>query len=57
MFPNFLSKLLHNFYHGKSSQNWWATLLIFNELPKEKNRPLGENSMNLVTLVLAYKSL
>jgi hypothetical protein len=55
MFPNFLSKLLHNFYHG--SQNWWATLLIFNELPKEKNRPLGENSMNLVTLVLAYKSL
>jgi hypothetical protein len=28
----------------------WATSIIFIQLPKANNRPLGENSPNLVTL-------
>jgi hypothetical protein len=29
----------------------WATSVIFKKLPKVNNRPLGENSPNLVTLL------
>jgi hypothetical protein len=31
-------------------------LLIFRKLPKENNRPIGENSANLVTLLLITPS-
>jgi hypothetical protein len=30
----------------------WGTSVIFNLLPKVNNHPLGENSPNLVTLVV-----
>jgi hypothetical protein len=46
----FLSKLIHNFYHGKNSQNISATVVLFKKLPKGNNCPIGENSPNLVTL-------
>jgi hypothetical protein len=32
----------------------WATSVIFKKLPKVNNHPLGENSSNLVTLMLCY---
>jgi hypothetical protein len=31
----------------------WAASVIFMNLPKENNHPLGENSPNLVTLLVA----
>jgi hypothetical protein len=34
----------------KSCPQNWAASAIFKKLPKEKNRPLGKNSPNLVTL-------
>jgi hypothetical protein len=34
----------------KSSPKLWAISAIFQKLPKANNRPLGENSPNLVTL-------
>jgi hypothetical protein len=33
----------------------WATSVIFGKLPKVNNRPLGENSPNLITLESAKK--
>jgi hypothetical protein len=40
---NFLSKLMHNWYRGKSSRkNVRATSAIFKTLPTVNNRPLGE---------------
>jgi hypothetical protein len=36
----------------KSIQNKTVTSEIFKKLPKENNNPLGENSPNLVTLVV-----
>jgi hypothetical protein len=35
---------------GKSGTKIWATFVFFQKLPKVNNRPLGENSPNLVTL-------
>jgi hypothetical protein len=37
----------------KSSSKIWATFLFLQKLPKENNRPLGENSPNLVALIPA----
>jgi hypothetical protein len=39
---------------GKSSTNMWATSVIFKRLPKVNNHLLGENSPNLITLILCY---
>jgi hypothetical protein len=36
----------------KSSPNLCATSVIFETLPKVNSRPTGENSPNLVTLIL-----
>jgi hypothetical protein len=36
---------------GKSSQKIWATSVIFEKLSKVSNHPLGEKSLNLVTLM------
>jgi hypothetical protein len=36
----------------KSSQKMRATFLVFKTLPKVNNHPMGENSPNLVTLLL-----
>jgi hypothetical protein len=33
----------------------WATSVIYQKLPKDNNRPMGENSPNLVTLSCAFK--
>jgi hypothetical protein len=34
----------------KSNPNFWATVVIFKTLSEGNNRPIGENSPNLVTL-------
>jgi hypothetical protein len=48
--PNhFLSKFL-DIYRGKKQFKICATTSIFKKLPKEKNRPMRENSPTLVTL-------
>jgi hypothetical protein len=39
--------IIHHFYCGKM----WAISAIFKKLPNVNNRPIGENSPNLVTLV------
>jgi hypothetical protein len=36
----------------KSSPKNWASFEIFQKLPKVNNRPMGENSSNLVTLTI-----
>jgi hypothetical protein len=41
--------IIYNF--GKSSTKIWTTFVIFEKLSKVNNRPLGENSPNLVTLL------
>jgi hypothetical protein len=46
-----LAKFLQNWYYAKSSLRIGATFVIFNYLAKENNRPMGENSPNLVTLL------
>jgi hypothetical protein len=38
----------------KSSPKFWTTSVFFKKLPKENNRPKGENSPNLVTLSETY---
>jgi hypothetical protein len=44
-----LSKLIHNFYRGKSvAQNH---SILKKKLPNENDDPIVENSPNLVTLV------
>jgi hypothetical protein len=40
---HFLSQLIHNLHLGKSSPEIWATSVVFEKLPKENNRPKGEN--------------
>jgi hypothetical protein len=48
---HFLAKLVNSHYRGKSNQKMSnATFVIFEKPPKENNRPMGENSPNLVTL-------
>jgi hypothetical protein len=42
----FWSKLVHKFVCGKI----WPTLVIFKKVPNKNNRPIAENSPNLVTL-------
>jgi hypothetical protein len=42
-----LSKLIHNFYHGKKIG---ASFVFFKTLPKINDCPIGENSPNQVTL-------
>jgi hypothetical protein len=52
MQPNpFLLKLIQNLYFGKNSPKLWATSVIFEKLPKDNNRPLGENSPTVATLL------
>jgi hypothetical protein len=34
----------------KVAEKIWATSVIFKKTPKVNNRPIGENSPNLVTL-------
>jgi hypothetical protein len=43
---------MHNFFSGKNSSKILMTPVIFRKLPKGNNRPIGEDSPNLVTLVL-----
>jgi hypothetical protein len=38
-------------YRAKSSQQFWATSVMFKELPKVNNHPIGQNSPNQVTLI------
>jgi hypothetical protein len=46
--PNF-----KNLYVKKSCPKFEATSVIFKKLSKENNRPMGENSPYLVTLLVA----
>jgi hypothetical protein len=46
----FCSKLIPNFYRGKSATSTWTTSVILKNLSNVNNRPMGENSPNLVTL-------
>jgi hypothetical protein len=39
---------------GKSDTKIWATFVFFQKLSKVNNRPLGENSPNLVTLSMVH---
>jgi hypothetical protein len=48
---HFLSKLIHNFFRGKSCPKEWASSEIFKKLPEVNNHPTGKNSPNLVTLI------
>jgi hypothetical protein len=50
-----MSKLMHNLNRGKSSSQMWATFVIFIKLPKDNNRPLGENSPNLGPMLCFFK--
>jgi hypothetical protein len=45
-----LEKIIHYWYRGKNSPNICDTSIIINPLPKVNNRPIVENSPNLVTL-------
>jgi hypothetical protein len=45
---NFMSNLIVE----KNSPNFWATSVIFKMQSKVNDRPVGENSLNLVTLLL-----
>jgi hypothetical protein len=46
-----LSKLIHNLYFGNKWHKIVGYFCNFPKLPKANNRPLGENSPNLVTLL------
>jgi hypothetical protein len=46
-----LSNLIRRFSEEKSSQKFGLFLQFSKKLPYENNRPLGETSPNLVTLV------
>jgi hypothetical protein len=48
----FLPKLIHNFLPWKKAAQNLGYCCIFKKLPKEYNRPIGENSPNMVTLNL-----
>jgi hypothetical protein len=47
---NFLTKLMHYLYHGKSSPKLWATFVIFKKTEQSKPSPMDKFSPNLVTL-------
>jgi hypothetical protein len=47
-----MSILIYHFNCGKSGPKFWATSINLQKLPKN-NRPICENSPNLVTLVVA----
>jgi hypothetical protein len=57
---NVLPQLVYYFHCGKNCSKIWATFEIFQRLPEVNNRPIGENSPNLVTLLeswtMCYKS-
>jgi hypothetical protein len=38
----------------KSGPTFWASFVIFKNLPRVKDRPTGENSPNLVTLLTTH---
>jgi hypothetical protein len=40
-----------SFTEEKSCRRMWTNSILFIKLPKVNNRPMGENSPNLVTLV------
>jgi hypothetical protein len=42
---------MHNLYFGKSVAQNYERFVTFQKLPNANNRPLGENSSNLVTLI------
>jgi hypothetical protein len=42
--PIFCSKLMYNFFYGKSSPKIWTASVILKEFAKVNNRPLGESS-------------
>jgi hypothetical protein len=44
---------MHNFDRGKSGPKFWV--IAIKKLRKEIDRPIGENSPNLVTLLLLPK--
>jgi hypothetical protein len=46
-----LSKVTHNLTVEKYSPKIWATSVIFKKMYKYSNRPIRENSPNLVTVV------
>jgi hypothetical protein len=49
--PNFLSKLVHNFYRGKTLPQYLCYFCNLQKyMLKVNNHPFGENSPNLVTL-------
>jgi hypothetical protein len=52
MWPNpFLCQNKLTFFNVKKvAEKIWATSVIFKKTPKVNNRPIGENSPNLVTL-------
>jgi hypothetical protein len=41
----------HFFLKKRVSPQYWTTCVIFKMLPKVNNRPIGEHSPNLVTLL------
>jgi hypothetical protein len=49
----FWSKSMHNFYRGKKCLRMWviSTYIFFKKVPNTNNRPKGETSRNLVTLL------
>jgi hypothetical protein len=46
--PVYLPKLMHTFSVEKSTPNFLVPSVIFKSLTIENNRPIGENSSNLV---------
>jgi hypothetical protein len=53
--PIFCQTYYINFDLQKSGPNTLATSVVFIKLPNVKNRPRGENSPNLVTLLLGRR--
>jgi hypothetical protein len=45
---------MHTFYRGKSSHIICAISVIFTKIPEVMSHPMGENSPNLVTLVVGW---
>jgi hypothetical protein len=48
---HFSSKSIHKILLCSKNPQIWHSFVIFKELPKENNRPIGEKAPNLVTLL------
>jgi hypothetical protein len=46
---------VHHFYHRKIAKNLGYIYIYLKQLPKVNNRPIGDSSPNLVTLVGTLK--